>query len=168
LAAGLCGLLLAASTVRAETKVTLKDVHLCCGQCVKIVGGILKKEGVKGACDREAKTVTITAEDAKAAQKAVDALTKAGFHGTPDSKDVTVKDDSGVEKGNVKSLTLTGAHNCCPQCCKTIKATVKKVEGVTGDTAKPKGDTFTVTGEFDAAALVKALNDAGFHVKVKK
>jgi copper chaperone CopZ len=53
-------------------------------------------------------------------------------------------------------------------CCKAIKATVKKVDGVTGDTAKPKVSTFTVTGDFDAAALVKALNEAGFHVKVKK
>ena len=37
-----------------------------------------------------------------------------------------------------------------------------------GDTAKPKADTFDVTGDFDAAELVKALNAAGFHVKVKK
>lgn len=168
LAVGLCGLLLAAGTVQAETKVTLKDVHLCCGQCAKAVAGILKKAGVKGTCDTDAKTVTITAEDAKAAQKAVDALMAAGFHGTPDSKDVTVKDNSGVESGKVKSLTLSGAHNCCGQCCKAIKATVKKVEGVTGDNATPKSNTFTVTGDFDAAALVKALNDAGFHVKVKK
>jgi copper chaperone CopZ len=65
-------------------------------------------------------------------------------------------------------LTLTGAHNCCAQCCKTIKATVKKVDGVKGDTAKPKESTFDVTGDFDAEELVKALHDAGFHVKVKK
>ena len=63
--------------------------------------------------------------------------------------------------------SLSGAHNCCGACCRGIKATVKKVEGVTGDTAKPKGDTFEVTGDFDAEDLVKALNAAGFHVKVK-
>jgi copper chaperone CopZ len=168
LVAGLCGLLIAAGAVRAETKVELKKVHLCCGQCVKIVGNILKKEGVKGRCDQKAKTVTITAEDDKAAQKAVDALAAAGFHGDTDSKSVSMKDDSGVTAGKVKSLTLTGIHNCCGQCCKAIKATVKKVEGVTGDNAKPKEKTFEVTGDFDAAALVKALNEAGFHVKVKK
>ena len=43
-----------------------------------------------------------------------------------------------------------------------------KVAGVTGNTAKPRMDTFEVTGDFDAEELVKALNAAGYHVKVKK
>jgi copper chaperone CopZ len=165
----LCGLLGAFGAARAETKVELKNVHLCCGACTKAVGNILKKvEGVKGVCDQEGKTVTITAADDKTAQKAVDALASAGFHGDTGSKDVTVKADSGVKAGKVKTLTLTGIHNCCGQCCKAIKATVKTVDGVKADTAKPKSNTFTVTGDFDAEALVKALNGAGFHVKVKK
>jgi copper chaperone CopZ len=167
--ASLCGLLSAAGAARAETTVELKKVHLCCGACVKTVDKILKKvEGVKGTCDQGAKTVTITADDAKAAQKALDALAAAGFHGESNSKDVAIKDDSGAKAGKVKSLTLTGIHNCCGQCCKGIKAVVGKVEGVTGDTATPKVNTFTVEGDFDAAALVRALNAAGFHVKVKK
>ncbi len=33
--------------------------------------------------------------------------------------------------------------------------------------AKAKVSTAEVTGDFDAAELVKALNKAGFHVKVK-
>jgi copper chaperone CopZ len=167
--ASLCAVLVLSATASAETKVELKGVHLCCGQCVKavakIAGGV---EGVKVACDQKNSTVTLTAPDAKAAQKAVDALAAAGFHGDSGDKEVAMKDDSGVKPGKVKSLTVSGAHNCCPQCCKIIKATVKKVDGVTGDTAKPKETTFEVTGDFDAADLVKALNAAGFHVKVKK
>ncbi len=152
----------------AETKVELKGVHLCCPACTSAVAGILKDAGCMGKCDQKAKTVTITAPDDKAAQKALDALAAGGFHGDTGSKDLTIKEDSGAAKGKVKTLTLTGVHNCCGACCKAIKATVKKVDGVAGDTAKPKADTFDVTGDFDAAALVKALNDAGFHVKVKK
>jgi copper chaperone CopZ len=160
---------LLAGPARAETKVELKNVHLCCGNCVKAVAGIIKGvDGVTAKCDQKARTVTLTARDDAAARKALDALAAGGFHGQSDHKELAIKDDSGASAGKVKSLTLTGAHNCCPACCKAIKATVKKVEGVTGDTAKPKGDTFEVTGDFDAAALVKALNDAGFHVKVKK
>jgi len=166
--ASLCWLFSAAPG-RAETKVELKNVHLCCGNCVTAVGKVLKGvDGVKGSCNQKGKTVTITATDDKAAQKAIDALSAAGFHGDSGSKEVAVKDDSGVSAGKVKTLTLTGIHNCCPQCCKAIKATVKKVEGVSDDDAKPKVKTFTVNGDFDAAALVKALNAAGFHVKVKK
>lgn len=153
----------------ADTTVTLKGTHLCCGQCVTAVGTILKEvEGVTGKCDQKAGTVTLTAKDDATAQKAIDALAAGGFHGTTDSKDVTVKDDSGATAGKVKAVTLVGVHNCCGACNRAITAAVGKVAGVTGNTAKAKSDTLDVTGEFDAAELVKALNDAGYHVKVKK
>ncbi len=158
-----------AAAARAETKVELKNTHLCCPQCVKAVGAILKEvEGVAGKCDTKTHTITITAKDDAAAQKAIDALAAGGFHGDTGNANIAVKDDSGAAKGKVQSLTVTGTHNCCGACCKAIKAAVKKVDGVKGDTAKPKEDTFEVTGEFDAEELVKALNAAGFHVKVKK
>jgi mercuric ion binding protein len=154
--------------VKAETKVELKNVHLCCGACVRAVSNSLKEiDGVKVQCDRQNKTVTITAPDDKTAQKALDALAKAGFHGKTGNKELAIKDDSGAKKGKVQSLTVSGVHNCCGACCKTIKNVLKKVDGVSGDTAQPKKSTFEVTGNFDAAELVKALNGAGFHVKVK-
>ena len=81
---------------------------------------------------------------------------------------MTIKDDSGAAAGKVQSLKLTGVHNCCGACCKAIKSTVKKVDGVKADTAKPKESSFEVTGDFDAAELVKALNAAGFHAKIEK
>jgi mercuric ion binding protein len=168
LAAG-CGLLAWTGATQAETKVQLKGVHLCCDACVNAVDKTLKAvDGVTGECDRPAKTVTITAPDDKTAQKALDALAAAGFHGDTGNKELAIKDDSGAPAGKVKTLTLTGVHNCCKACCKAIKETIKKVDGATADTAQPKADTFEVTGDFDAAALVNALNDAGFHVKVKK
>src|SRR5262245_330372 len=162
-------LLVLSTAARAETKVELKGTHLCCPQCVKAVGTILKDiEGVKGTCDTKAKTVTIVAKDDETAQKALDALAEGGFHGDTGNDKIKQKDDSGVSAGKVKTLTLTGIHNCCGACNSAIKATLKKVEGVSGDTAKAKQDSLEVTGDFDAEAVVKALNAAGFHVKVKK
>ena len=70
--------------------------------------------------------------------------------------------------GKVESLTISGAHNCCGLCCSGIKQALKNVPGVTGNTAKPKEQSFKVTGNFDAADVVKALNKAGFAVKVEK
>jgi copper chaperone CopZ len=165
------GLVLAlAVTARAETKVEVKGTHLCCGNCIKAVGEILKNvDGViKGECDKDAGTITITAKDDAAAKKAIEALAAGGFHGNTGNKDIAFKEDSGATKGKVKSVTVTGVHNCCGMCNDKIKATVKKVDGVKDNTCKPKEDTFEVTGDFDVAELVKALNDAGFHVKVKK
>jgi mercuric ion binding protein len=153
----------------AETKVEVANVHLCCPACVKGVAAALKGvEGVTGVCDQKAKTVTLTAPDDATAQKAVEALADAGFHGQVETKAVHFPRDSGATKGKVSSLTLTGVHNCCGACNKAIKTAVKKVPGVTGDTAKPKSDTFEVTGDYEATELIRELHAAGFHVKVKK
>ena len=40
------------------------------------------------------------------------------------------------------------------------------MKGVTGDTAKPGATSIEVTGDFQAAHLVKALNNAGFSAQV--
>jgi copper chaperone CopZ len=162
-AAGMLG-----AAALAETKVEITNVHLCCKGCVGIVGTTLKGvEGVTASCDQKGRTVTITAPDDATAQKGVEALAAAGFHGRLDTKAVHFPRDSGASEGKVSSLTVTGVHNCCPLCCKAIKSTVKKVKGVTGDTAKPKGESFEVTGDFEPRDLVRALHEAGFHVKVK-
>jgi periplasmic mercuric ion binding protein len=157
------------AAVLAETKVEVKGVHLCCGACVKGVATALKgMDGVKGVSDRESETVTITASDEATAQKALDALTAAGYHGDVDAKGLTIKAESNVPSGKVKSLSLNNTHNCCKACTNAIKKAVKSVPGVTGDTTQPKTAAFEVTGDFEAAAVVKALNDAGFHVQVKE
>jgi copper chaperone CopZ len=98
----------------------------------------------------------------------VDALAAAGFHGVTDSEEIKVKDDSGAKGGKVKSLTLKGIHNCCGSCNMAIKKAVKTVAGVESEDAKARTSTLTVQGDFDGAALVKALNDAGFHVTAEK
>ena len=155
----------------AETKVELKSVHMCCEGCSDEVAAVLKKvEGVTGvACDQKAGTAKFTASDAKVAQKALDALAEGGLpRGHGRRKDFAFKDDSGVKPGKVTSLTVTGFHNSCRGCVKSFRAAIKDVKGVTGDNAKSKVTTAEVTGEFDAAELVKALNKAGFHVKVKQ
>ena len=62
--------------------VTLKGVHLCCGNCVKIIAATYKGfDGVTVACYRKARTVSLTGSGIDVV-KAVAALNKAGFHGT--------------------------------------------------------------------------------------
>ncbi len=159
----------AGAAAAAETKVELKKVHMCCDGCAEEVATVLGKvEGVTGvSTDKKTKSATFTAADVKAAQKALDALAAAGFHGDPGTdKGYAFKADSGVKPGTVKTLTVTGFHNSCGGCVKSFKDALKDVKGVAGISAKSKVTTAEVTGEFDATALVKALNEAGFHVKV--
>ena len=153
----------------SETTVELKNVHMCCGGCAKEVAKILGKvEGITGVtCDQKTTSARFQAADAKAAQRALDALAEGGFHGDAGSKDYAFKVDSGVKAGKVKSLTVTGFHNSCGGCVVSFREAIKDVKGVTGDNAKAKVTTAEITGEFDAEEAIQALHKAGFHVKVK-
>ena len=154
------------TNVRAD-EVKVSGVHNCCGACSKRIHETLGKvEGVsKVSAKPKDKEFTFDAANAKAARRAIGALGRAGFHGKTDREKLVFRDNSGVEKGKVSRLSLVGIHNCCPGCCKTAKQVIAKVEGVEADTLKPKKRKFVVEGNFDAVALVKALNDAGFHVR---
>jgi len=168
---GAAALLAWSAPASAETKVELKKVHMCCEGCAEEVENTLKKVAGITAVSTDQKTTSagFKAADAKSAQKALDALAAAGFHGdTGGSKEFAFQNDSGVKAGKVKSLTVTGFHNSCPGCVQSFRKAIKDVPGVAGDNAKSRVTTCEVRGDFDAAELVKALNTAGFHVKVKQ
>jgi periplasmic mercuric ion binding protein len=82
------------------------------------------------------------------------------------AKRTNAKAESDIPAGKVKSLKLSGIHNCCQPCCEAIQDAVQSVDGVTGETAAPHETTFEVTGDFSAAALIEALHAAGFHAEV--
>ncbi len=158
------------AAIRAEeTKLEITGVHACCAGCIKAMETALNSvEGVKGTYDKTGKKATVVAKDAADAQKALDALAAAGLHGETGNKDLAIKEDSGATAGKVKSLSLTGAHICCGTCVKTIQAAIQKVPGATAGAVDAKAGAFEVSGDFDAAELIKALNAAGIHAKVKK
>jgi copper chaperone CopZ len=144
-------------------------VHLCCQGCVDAVDAAVKRvAGATSRCDIEKQTVALTARDGAAAQKALDAIAAAGFHGRTDDAHLAMKAVSRIPRGRVKHLKVSGIHNCCDLCCEAIKGAIATVDGVAGDTATPGATTFEVTGDFQAAALVKALNAAGFGAQVKR
>jgi len=166
LAGGLSVLL--AAPVSAEVKVTISKTHLCCGQCVKAVDKTLGEiQGVKHETNQADGSITLKADSIADAQKAVDALAAAGFHGKVDNSEVKYKPVD-ASKDKVARIEITGIHNCCGQCTKAIKAALKDVPGVKSETVKPKMDTFAIEGDFSPAAAVEALVNAGFYVKVKK
>jgi len=152
-----------ASWATAESTVTISKTHLCCNACVQgVAKAVQPVAGAKAKCDRQAQTITITAPDEATAQKAVDALSAAGYFGKAEGAKMT--DDSGAKPGDVQSAEISGIHNCCQKCTTTINETIAK-GGAKGE-AKSKETKFTVTGPFDPVKLVQAFNDAGFSVKV--
>jgi copper chaperone CopZ len=154
---------------QTQIKITLTGVHLCCQGCVNAVDASLAGlKGVESWCDKENRTVTITASDDATAQKALDLIAAAGFHGSTENEHLTMKAVSGIPHGKVKRLLVSEIHNCCDLCCEAIKEAIATVDGVTGDTADPGAASFEVAGNFEAAAMVTALNAAGFSARVRE
>ena len=160
------------SSVQAA-EVTVKGVHLCCGQCVTGVKKALADvSGVSDVAGNQGeKTVTFKAADGNAAEAGIKALAKAGFHGTAtaDGKDIKFP-ESGAEKGKkADSITVTDLHLCCGACVTGVKKALDGLPGVTGNEVDQKGKSVTVTGkDIDVVAFVDALNKAGYHCNVKK
>jgi len=168
------GFLAMSGLAAPDVKVEVKGLHLCCNGCNNAATGAINGAGGKEAA-ASGGTITFSAANEKAAQKALDALGAAGFHGTVDSKTLAVKDDSGATPPGknpkpviVSSATFKGIHNCCDGCNKPIKEAIKGVEGVTSDDAAKGNGTFTVKGKFEPAKVVAALNAAGYHCKLDK
>lgn len=154
-------------------KVEVKGVHLCCGACVtgvsKALDGVTGVSGV--ASDRESKVVTFTAADDKAAQAGIDALADAGFHGaaTHDSKELKFPASGAKDGAKASEINIDDVHLCCAACVKAVDEVVSKVDGVSEVTSDRQASSVKVTGEnVSVEAVVKALNDAGFHATIKE
>jgi copper chaperone CopZ len=151
-----------AIAARAESTVKLSNVHLCCKSCVKgVATAVSKVSGATAECDADARTVTLTAADSAAAQKAVDALVAAGYYGKSEDAAIKLKDNSGAKDGKVASLTVADVHLCCGKCVTAVNKAIEGVKGVTGTTAEKNAKTFEVKGDFNPKEVFAALQATG-------
>jgi periplasmic mercuric ion binding protein len=151
-----------AVAARAETSVTLSDVHLCCKSCVTgAEKAVAKVSGATATVDQDAETVAIKAPDAPTAQKAVDSLIAAGYFGASTDPVIKVKDTSGAKDAKVTKLAVNDVHLCCKKCVTAVSKAVSSVKGVTGNTAEKGAKTFEVTGDFSPKEVFTALQKEG-------
>jgi copper chaperone CopZ len=168
-----CVVVVASLSIQAQSgQVEVTGVHLCCGACVKGVDKALTGiEGVTNvAGDRESKTVRFAAADDKAAEAGIQALAKAGFHGTAKHGDAAIEfPASGAKEGSKASqIKISNVHLCCAACVRAADEAIRKVEGVENVTADREASSIEVTGDnVGVEAVVTALNDAGFHATVQ-
>jgi periplasmic mercuric ion binding protein len=151
-----------AAFAQAESTVKLTGVHLCCKSCVKGVDkAVGTVSGATAVSDADASTVTLTAADDATAQKAVDALTAAGYFGKSENSAIKVSDATGAKDAKVSSLTVSDVHLCCPKCVKAVNAAIGTVPGVTSNTAEKNAKSFEVKGDFKPTDVFQALQKAG-------
>ena len=167
--AGLAVVVLSAAQAVAGN-VEVKGPHICCKQCVNIVGAILGKvEGVSDVvADAKTKTVTFKAKDAAAAKAGFKALVDGGFFGaaTEDGKEIKL-DVKGASKDKADAISVKDVHVCCGQCQTAIKNVFK---GATV-TFEGKGAQRTVVLQGAASSpneVLEALRKAGFNGVIQK
>ena len=151
-----------AGAAQASVTVVLRNVHMCCGTCVKDSDeAVATVPGAEAMSDMNSKSIAITAPDHATAQKAIDALGNAGYFGTPTDASYAFKSAAPLKETNVTSAKLTGVHLCCKKCVTAANKALATVKGVTGNTAKEDEASFEVTGNFDPNEVIAALNKAG-------
>ena len=163
--AGLAAALLSAGQA-AASDVEIKGPHICCKQCVKVVGDILGKvDGVSDvSADIQTKTVKFTAKDEKAAKAGFKALVDGGLFGsaTNDGKELKI-DVAAPKKGKkVDVVVVKDVHVCCGLCQKAIKGLFKD----TTVTFEEKGPQRTVRiegSDLSRGGVLETLRKAGFN-----
>ncbi len=121
--------------------------------------------GAAAVADKNSHSIKITAASPALAQKAVDALTSAGFYGESSDAKIHVTALSAPDS-KVESLQLSGLHLCCGKCVSSFNQVVGKVPGVTGTNAEKDADSVVIKGNFSPQEVAKALNAAGFTAKI--
>jgi len=161
-ASAILGLALAFSAQAADVSVKLTDVHLCCQSCVKgVQKAVGQVPGVTAEADMDEGTVNLIGPDTATVQKAVDALTSAGYFGKSSNASIKVNADTGAKDQKVQSLQVEGVHLCCGKCVKSVNEALGTVSGVTTNTATKGVKSFTVTGDFNDKQVFDALQKAG-------
>lgn len=153
---------MAFSVRAADVSVKLTDVHLCCQGCVKgVQKAVSGVSGVTANASMDDDTVSLTGPDTATVQKAVNALTDAGYYGKSSDASITVNGETGAKDQKVQSMKVEGLHLCCGKCVKAVSQALGTVPGVTGNTAAKGAKSFTISGDFNQKDAMMALQKAG-------
>lgn len=162
---------LSASQAAADG-VEVKGPHICCQQCVKVVGKLLG--GVDGVSDAKAdaktKIVTFTAKDEKAAKAGVKALFDGGLFGsaTSDGKELKVDVPAAAKGDKADKIVVKSVHVCCGLCEKGVKAVFKDAKITFTNPAGPQRTVTIEAPGLEPGGVLEALRKAGFNGSLDK
>ncbi len=156
----------------AADSVEVKGPHICCKQCVNVVGTLLS--GVEGVSDVKAnqktKMVTFTAKDEKAAKAGVKALFDGGLFGaaTSDGKELKVEVAAAKKGDKADTVVIKNVHVCCPACQNGVKATFKDAKITFTDPSGPQRTVTITAPDLEPGGVLEALRKAGFNRSLDK
>ncbi len=167
--AGLVAAVLGAD--QAASTVEVKGPHVCCKQCVRVVGDILAKvDGVSNVkAEAKTKMVTFTAANDQAAKAGVQALIKGGFFGsaTQGGKAIAVEAPAAAKGGKTDVVIVKDVHVCCGACQNAINKLFQDAK--VSYTGKGPQRTVRIQGtNLDAGEVLEALHKGGFNGNVEQ
>jgi copper chaperone CopZ len=146
----------------ADVSVKLTNVHLCCQSCVKgVTKAVSGISGVTATSSMDDDTVSLTGPDTATVQKAVDALTAAGYYGKSSVPSIKVNGETNAKDKKVQSMKVDDVHLCCGKCVKAVNEALGSVPGVTGNNATKGAKSITISGDFNEKDAMMALQKAG-------
>ncbi len=156
---GLVTLLAAGAAFAADVKIA--GVHNCCPGCANGIRATLEGAGATNIT-LNGREVGFSAEEA---QKVVQTFFDAGYAGKVTG--AKTPEPQGVKGVKGATLKFSGVHLCCGACANAVNAALAPIGK---SDAKARTETFTLTAaqEVEAAAVLKALRDAGFNARVAK
>ena len=154
----------------AASNVEVKGPHICCKQCVNVVGKILEKvEGVSNVnADVKSRTVTFTAKDSAAAKAGFKALVDGGFFGTAteDGKAIALDVATPAKAKAQDVVVVKDVHVCCGLCQKAVNGIFKDAKVSYEGTGAQR--TVRIEGaNLEPAAVIQALRKGGFNGKIE-
>ena len=162
-------LLSVASFARADVELTISGVHNCCESCTKGIEKIINGTGNKFMKAGNG-GIIVQAKGKTESKKIIEALMDGGFYGKAEA--ASASSSSEAKKSSkpakmVKSAKISGVHLCCQRCATTLAGAMRAIPGVKTHNIYPRKEEFVIEGEFDKEAVLPAMNEAGFHGKVK-
>lgn len=156
-------------TSASAESLSIEGVALDCETSIKTVTDSLAE--VKGVTDVTADAdlglITLNVANDNSAKKALEALAKAGLHGTVKSKSKSVAfPTSGAKQGvKLSNFLLKGPYLGCNTSVTRLQEALQIVKGVE-IVEIDRGDRLVkISGkEIEVWAAIEAINKAGFHV----
>ena len=153
------------------SEVSVKGPHICCPQCVTVVGKILAKvEGVSEVqASAKTKTVTFTAKDDAAAKAGYKALLDGGFFGsaTNDGKEIKLDAASPKKGDKLEVVAVKDVHVCCGACKNAIKAIFQDAK-ITYQGTGPQLTVRIEGSDLYPGTVLEALRKGGFNGTLEK
>lgn len=149
----------------------IQGFHICCSTAEEEFTKAVGSAGSVAKINKRLSQATLTASSSAAAQKAIDTLVKAGFHGDLSARQgsTDVKFYTAMVRPSIikKASFALPKQVCCERAASTLNSAILDTSGVKDGKVSVGSYDFTATGEFDPDEIITLIRAFGYSVTRK-